>query len=173
MLGVQGALLSRLIAPIYLDGIVVDLFYNYDALSRALYTRASKIGKGCPRAFKLHKPSFGQPKIVQNIRDTSKATSNSFNWFFGEKTIEAVDSTTGMTVVSTASRLCKWNFFNKFNHVMKLHQRNADSVVGTYHDEKMLAEDYQRAKTLLFTSLEKTKCGKWIGKPYEHDRFGY
>ena len=43
----------------------------------------------------------------------------------------------------------------------------------TYQQAKSYATDYQKTKELFFKSLEETTCGKWIGKPYEHDMFGY
>ena len=88
-----------------------------------------------------------------------------------EKTVEAVNSTTGKTVVLSPSRLCKLNFFDKFMKLLRVCR--VTSAPETYHHAKQLAKDYQMAKEKFFKALGETTCGKWIGKPYEHDMFGY
>jgi len=100
-----------------------------------------------------------------------KVTSNSFNWYHQERTAEAVNATNGKTVILTPSRLCKLNFFDKFMQSVSLHPKKLDPK--TYQSAKSLAKDYQKTKELFCQSLEETTCGKWIGKPYEHDMFGY
>ncbi|XP_057310124.1 double-stranded RNA-specific editase 1-like [Hydractinia symbiolongicarpus] len=169
-LGVQGALLSYFTEPIYLQGIVVGLHYHYEALYRALYKRAGRM-KDCPEAYALNKPCLGTPTNADINRDTSKANSNSFNWYSEQKNVEAVNATTGKTVVQSPSRLCKLNFYDQFMQLIKAFRLKLNPK--TYHAAKVLACDHQKAKENFFKALNDTTCGKWIGKPYEHDMFGY
>ena len=91
--------------------------------------------------------------------------------YVGVENIEAVNATTGQTVTLTPSRLCKLHFFDKFSEALKLSKNQKPP--DTYYAGKMLAKDYQHAKETFFGAICDTTGGRWIGKPYEHDMFGY
>lgn len=170
VIGVQGALLSVFLNPIYLSNTVVGLHYHYDALHRAIYKRACTV-ETLPTGYMVNKPYFGKPEKFQQVRNTTKSTNNSFNWYYRAENIEAVNATTGQTLMLGPSRLCKLQFFDKFNEVLKLAKRQKPPK--TYHEGKMMAKEYQQAKEIFFNAIHDTTGGKWVGKPYEHDMFGY
>ena len=122
-----------------------------------------------PQAFTVVKPEFGRPSKTEG-RDTSKATNLSYNWYYGQTTVEAINGVTGQTPVSMPSRLSKVKFLERFRQLVKLAKVNIP--VGTYHDGKVAAKAFNESKRILLKSLEDQGYGKWIGKPVEHDTFG-
>jgi len=168
VLGLQGSLLTHFLKPVYLKGIIIGEQYNYQHLLRSLYSRVESVSK-LPQPFTVVKPEFGKPSKTVG-RDTSKATNLSYNWYYGQTTVEAINGVTGQTPVSMPSRLSKVKFLERFRQLAKLAKVNIP--LGTYHDGKVAAKAFNESKRILLESLEAQGYGKWIGKPVEHDTFG-
>ena len=115
------------------------------------------------------KPDFGKISKMEG-RDTSKATNLSYNWYYGQTTMEAINGVTGQTPVSMPSRLSKMVFLEKYRHLVKL--TNANLPMRTYHSAKLAAQNFQEAKKIMLKGLADRGFGKWIGKPVEYDTFG-
>ncbi|KAJ1917812.1 DNA repair protein rad2 [Mycoemilia scoparia] len=62
VLGLQSALLSRLISPIYLESIVVCDFYNNDSILRAVWERVSGL-ENLPSGYHVRKPQVVKSKV--------------------------------------------------------------------------------------------------------------
>ena len=122
-----------------------------------------------PQPFTVVKPDFGKPSKTEG-RDTSKATNLSYNWFYGQTTIEAINGVTGQTPVSMPSRLSKVNFLEKFRQLAAVAKFKLP--LATYHDGKVAAKVFNESKRIMLSHLEDGGYGKWIGKPVEHDTFG-
>ena len=60
-----------------------------------------------------------------------------------------------------------------FNFSLLLKAGKCEKPPKTYHAGKMMAKEYQHAKEMFFNALFDTTGCKWMGKPYEHDMFGY
>ncbi|KAJ1673889.1 hypothetical protein EV182_004368, partial [Spiromyces aspiralis] len=75
VVGMQSALLSTLIPPIYLTSVVVGDLYNYEGLRRALYGRVEGI-EGLPHGFTVNKPYLLRSTIEFDRSVTSVARAN-------------------------------------------------------------------------------------------------
>ena len=124
---------------------------------------------GLPQPFSVVKPEFGKPSATEG-RDTSKATNLSYNWYYGQTTVEAINGVTGQTPVSMPSRLSKVKFLNRFRQLANI--AKARLPMRTYHDGKVAAKVFNESKRIMLTYLEDRGYGKWIGKPVDHDSFG-
>ncbi|XP_071803827.1 double-stranded RNA-specific editase 1-like isoform X2 [Asterias amurensis] len=133
VLGVQGALLSKIIAPVYLSSVVLGMQCHYDHLPRALYGRLTDLPT-LPRGFILNKPLMvgtTKPSLyLFGISPSSKSPSFGINWIEGNKDIEVITTETGLTKDGVASCVSKKEIFNTYLSIMEnshSRQRATDS----------------------------------------------
>lgn len=112
ILGVQGALLSLYIEPIYFKSMTIGSLFNEHHLTRAVYSRISGISS-IPEPFVANLP------LLQGVSDpiprvAGKSPSLSLNWTWGDKTMEVVEARTGKLKHMIPSRLCKQVLFQTF-----------------------------------------------------------
>ena len=167
VVGIQGALLSQFIGPIYLNSIVLGSLYHSHHLARAVTQRLGAV-EDLPQPYKHNFPSLSGISTPE-VRAPGKAPNISLNWTMGDEGFEVVNSTTGK-VDLRMSHLSKQSLYANFLPLWK--KLHSQEIPKSYYDAKMAASKYQKAKQLLVKKFETQGLGTWVRKPMEQDLFG-
>lgn len=112
VLGVQGALLSLYLEPIYFKSTIVGSLFNEQHLTRAVYTRVSNLSD-LPEPYVVSLPMLNGV-TAPLPRTPAKSPNVSLNWAWGDKAVEVIESRTGKLKHMVPSRLCKQFLFQSF-----------------------------------------------------------
>ncbi|XP_033121580.1 double-stranded RNA-specific adenosine deaminase-like [Anneissia japonica] len=175
VVGLQGALLSYFIKPVYLMSLTVGNLFHHGHLSRAMCCRLPDDFQQSltPEYFINHLLIGRVTTYTPNQDDFQEFTS--VNWSLGDAQYEVIDTKTGCCTdyspfrssSSGASRLCKAAFFSRFKSVCQALKREDLVHISNYHNAKSGCEDYNKSKAALLDYLEQNNLGKWVKLPTE------
>lgn len=191
LVGVQGALLSQLIEPLYFASIIVGAKFDYAHLYRAVVGRIEEhiTSDGLPAGYRLNKPTLLHVgnSAAEPVRSKPHPI-HSINWSLGDNEVEVIDGITGEVIENyppkkfsysvtnpKTSRLSKRAIFTKYcSHLREL---NSLSRLTTYElnysRAKTEAIHYQEVKDAFLEACKKSDIGQWVEKPLDSNDFNH
>lgn len=143
ILGIQGAVLSELIEPIYLTTMVVGEKFNPIHMKRALFGRIGTDSIVLPKGFQIIQPELMKVSATK-AKSAIDSPNHSVNWNVNGFDVELVESTSGCTIgrdkTKRYSRISKRAMFAEYIRVAKKLNRPHEQK---YVDAKHNAKDYQ------------------------------
>ncbi|KAM9349510.1 double-stranded RNA-specific editase B2-like [Symphorus nematophorus] len=161
--GLQGALLSHLVEPVYLHSLTVGTLSHTGHLGRAIARRLAPV-KHLPFPYRRQQLLLGCLSS-SHVRPAGKPPSVSVNWSCGDGGLEEISTSTGRRKDSgTPSRLCRRSMFARWQRLQQ-QLRGAEAAPETYSGSKMAAGRYQRATQQFTSALQVGGLGTWPRKP--------
>uniref|UniRef100_A0A8C9IPC0 Double-stranded RNA-specific adenosine deaminase n=1 Tax=Piliocolobus tephrosceles TaxID=591936 RepID=A0A8C9IPC0_9PRIM len=177
VLGLQGALLTHFLQPIYLKSVTLGYLFSQGHLTRAICCRVTRDGSafedGLRHPFIVNHPKVGRVSVYDSKRQSGKTKETSVNWCLADGyDLEILDGTRGTVdgPRNELSRVSKKNIFLLFKKLCSFRYRR-DLLRLSYGEAKKAARDYEMAKNYFKKSLKDMGYGNWISKPQEEKNF--
>ncbi|NXC04988.1 DSRAD deaminase, partial [Orthonyx spaldingii] len=178
ILGLQGALLSHFLEPVYLHSVTLGYLYSQGHLTRAICCRMERDGNTLKEKlqapYHINHPEVGRVSVYDSARQTGKTKESSVNWCLADESkVEVLDGTKGKVdgLKLEVSRVSKRKMFTLFQQLCAKNNRKDLLSFSVYSDAKEAATAYQAAKQCFFSTLEELGYGSWIRKPQEEENF--
>ncbi|KAF6073822.1 adenosine deaminase RNA specific [Phyllostomus discolor] len=177
VLGLQGALLTHFLQPVYLQSVTLGYLFSQGHLTRAICCRVTRDGSafedGLRHPFIVNHPKVGRVSVYDSKRQSGKTKETSVNWCLADGyDLEILDGTRGTVdgPRNELSRVSKKNIFFLFKRLCSFRDRR-DLLQLSYGEAKKAARDYETAKNYFKKSLKDMGYGNWISKPQEEKNF--
>lgn len=144
ILGIQGALLCKVIDSIYLSSIILGEKLDEKHMERALYGRIQTLLTKLPKGYHINQPKLMKVSATK-VKTAVYSPNHSINWNGKSEDVEILESTSGRTIgkdkTKEYSRISRRAFFNEFNKIAnKLKHTHVRYI---YSEAKLSALDYQ------------------------------
>ncbi|XP_069026084.1 double-stranded RNA-specific editase B2-like, partial [Embiotoca jacksoni] len=167
VVGLQGALLSHLVAPVYLHSLTVGTLNHTGHLGRAVARRLAPV-QHLPFPYRRQQLLLGCLSSGEVRPAGGKAPNVSVNWSRGDDGLEEISSSTGRRTDSgTPSRLCRRSAFARWLRLQQQLHGSISVATETYSASKMAAGCYQRAVQQFAGAVQAAGLGTWRRKPPE------
>jgi len=181
VVGVQGALLSRYLHPVYFHSVILGSLFHPTHMFRAVAGRVQSTMSGLPPPFRLHIPRLNLVSSPE-VRQPGKAPNYSVNWTHGLEAPEVIDTMKGKEQdKGTASRLAKVAMFRRWINLVRAGNLKPIAAAGDqidasnedieYGEAKESMKAFQAAKAQMYLAFKKAELGAWVKKPIEQDQF--
>lgn len=181
VVGVQGALLSYYLQPIYFHSVILGSLFHPTHMYRAVVGRIQPTMEGLLPPYRLHVPRLNLVSSPE-VRQPGKAPNYSVNWIQGCEFPEVIDTMKGKEQdKGSASRLAKVVLFRRWMALYKggvvtpvegaAVKMEASGEEMEYGEAKQSMKAFQQAKTQMNKAFKKAELGMWVKKPIEQDQF--